>query len=91
LSFARPFEEAKAILNQIQKDKTDGNSGGSSSPLLHGSDNPGTAYTAPVSELVPRRTKIVTRTSSLRRSYAASSDQGGSTESKRKREPRAKL
>ena len=95
MSFARPFEEARSILGRIQIEKTDGTDGMSSSPIRDGADSPGTAYEPPVAEMIPRRTKIHTRTSSLQRNYAStgshtgkgvSGDEGG-----RKRAARPKL
>lgn len=72
MSFSQPFSEAHSIQTSIQMHKTDGDSGGSSSPVKMGSSEPGTAMSAPVSEMVPRRTKIKVRTSSLTRKYPAS-------------------
>ncbi len=78
MSFSQPMSEAMSILHSIQKEKTDGHSGEMSSPVRDGTDNPGTSMAAPISELVPRRTKIHARTGTLTRKYAASPHGGGS-------------
>jgi hypothetical protein len=68
LSFAQSFDEAHSIINHVQVNKTDGNSDGSSSPLHMGA-NDGGGLSVPVADLVPRRTKVKVRTSSLTRKY----------------------
>jgi hypothetical protein len=77
MSFAQPFSEARGILNAIQKEKTDGRDSESSSPVRDGASEPGTSMSHPVSEMVPRRTKIYTRTDSLQRDYASTGSKGG--------------
>lgn len=78
MSFAQPFTESRGIQNAIQKEKTDGRDGESSSPILHGTAEPGTSMSAPISELTPRRTHIHTRNEGLARQYAATgSGEGG--------------
>ena len=68
MSFAQSYDEAHSIISHIQVDKTDGNSDGSSSPLHMGASDGG-GLPVPVADLVPRRTKVKVRTSSLTRKY----------------------
>jgi hypothetical protein len=84
MSFARSFDEARGIIDYVQYHKLDGNDGSPmSSPILHGQANGQPDVSAPVSELVPRRTKIHTRTDSLTRQYGATgSGEGGRTADK---------
>jgi len=77
LSFAQPFSEARGILNAIQREKTDGRDGEASSPIKEGSTEPGTSMSHPVGEMVPRRTKVYTRTDSLQRKYGSTGSNGG--------------
>lgn len=78
MSFAQPFSEARGIQNAIQREKTDGRDGESSSPIFNGSAEPGTSMAHPISELTPRRTRVHTRNEGLARKYAATgSGQGG--------------
>lgn len=84
MSFARPFAEAMDILHTIQREKTDGMSGEGSSPVRDGASEPGTSMSHPISELVPRRTKIHTRTSSLERSYGSTGSHTGSASTAKK-------
>jgi hypothetical protein len=84
LSFARPFSEAMEILHHVQKEKTDGMSGEASSPVRDGAETPGTSMAHPIAELVPRRTKVHTRTSSLERSYGSTGSHTGSESSAKK-------
>src|SRR5260221_2184278 len=83
MSFARPFAEAMDILRTIQKEKTDGMSGEASSPVRDGAETPGTSMAHPISELVPRRTKVHTRTSSLERSYGSTGTGNGADGAKK--------
>lgn len=76
MSFAQPFAESHGIQTSIQLHKTDGHSGEASSHIRDGEDTPGTAHTHPINELVPRRTKVHTRTSSLERKYASTGSGG---------------
>lgn len=82
MSFAQPFSESHAIQSSIQREKTDGRSGESSSPILHGSATPGTSVSVSTSnqntqskgshsELTPLRTNVKVRTSSLTRKYGS--------------------
>lgn len=68
MSFAQSFDEAHSIISHVQANKTDGNSDGTSSPLHAGAADGG-GLSVPVADLVPRRTKIKVRTSSLTRKY----------------------
>ena len=72
MSFARSFEESRKIQGAIQNDKKDGRDGDASSPILKGSDSPGTSMEHPVPEMTLRRTKLHARTTKLTRKYAAS-------------------
>jgi hypothetical protein len=76
MSFAQSFNEAHSIISSVQIHKTDGNSGESSSPVRDGAEHPGTAHEPPIAELVPRRTKIHTRTDGLERKYASTGSGG---------------
>jgi hypothetical protein len=76
MSFAQPFSEAHGIQTAIQLHKTDGHSGEMSSHIRDGESEPGTAHEAPIKELVPRRTKIHTRTDMLERKYASTGSGG---------------
>ena len=60
----------------VQKEKTDGASGEASSHIRDGEDAPGTSMSHPIDELVPRRTKVHTRTSTLERKYASTGSGG---------------
>jgi len=82
MSFARSFEEARAIQAAIQDDKTDGRDGGSSSPILHGSASSGVTETVSMANsnaqttnsdgtMSQIRTKLKVRTGSLTRKYAS--------------------
>jgi len=86
MSFARSIEEARSILTSLQKEKQDGMSAGHGSPIRDGTEQEfadGMGPSAPIAELVPRRTKIHTRTSSLTRKYAyTGSGDGGETGTK---------
>ena len=68
MSFAQSFDEAHSIINHVQVNRTDGNNDGASSPVHAGSTDGG-GLAVPVAELVPRRTKVNVRTSSLTRKY----------------------
>lgn len=68
MGFSQPFDEAHSIQTYIEKNKTSGNDDGAPSPL-HAGASDGGGLTPPVSDLVPRRTKIHVRTSSLTRKY----------------------
>lgn len=83
MSFAQPFTESRGIQNAIQREKTDGRDGESSSPVRDGTTEPGTSMAHPIDVLEPRRTHIHTRTDSLTRKYAATgSGDGGETGTK---------
>ena len=83
MSFAQPFTEARGILNAIQREKTDGRDGESSSPIRDGAMEPGTSMSHPIGVLEPRRTVVHTRTDSLTRKYASTgSGDGGETSNK---------
>jgi len=71
MSFAQSFDEAHSIISHVQKEKTDGMSDGQSSPVHAGSTDGG-GLAVPVSDLVPRRTKIHVRTSALTRKFPES-------------------
>ena len=71
MSFSQTFDEAHSIQTYLQKEKTDGNSDGASSPIHMGSADGG-GMAVPVADLVPRRTKVKVRTSSLTRKYPES-------------------
>ena len=71
MSFAQPFDEAHSIQTYLQEGKTDGASDGASSPIHTGAADGG-GLSVPVADLVPRRTKVHVRTSSLTRKYPES-------------------
>ena len=81
MSFARSFDEARGILDYVQEEKMDGMDGTKGSPIYEGVDNPpmeaGSVPHAPIDTLVPRRTKIHTRTDELQRKYASTGTKGG--------------
>jgi len=79
LSFAQPFAEAKAILNSIQHEKTDGHSGESSSPIRDGANGDGGVSEAhPSDYLMLRRTSEAhVAQKSIRRKYASTGSGGG--------------
>lgn len=83
MSFAQPFAEARGIQNAIQKEKTDGRDGESSSPVRDGTTMPGTSMAHPIDVLEPRRTHIHTRTDMLTRKYGSTgSGDGGESPTK---------
>lgn len=67
----------------VQKEKTDGHSGEASSPVRDGASEPGTSMSHPISELVPRRTKVHTRTSNLERAYGSTGTGNGADGAKK--------
>lgn len=71
MSFAQSFDEAHSIISHVQVNKTDGASDGASSPVHAGAADGG-GLSVPVADLVPRRTKVRVRTSSLTRKYPES-------------------
>lgn len=71
MSFSQSFDEAHSIINHVQINRTDGNNDGASSPLHMGAADGG-GLSVPVADLVPRRTKVKARTSSLTRKYPES-------------------
>jgi len=83
VSFAQPFSESRGIQNAIQREKTDGRDGEGSSPIRDGASEPGTSMAPPISELVPRRTRVHTRTSNLERSYASTGTGNGADGAKK--------
>ena len=72
MSFARPIEEARSIIKDIQHDKTDGKDGGATSPVeTPGGSTPiigGPSH--PMSEMAQKRTTLRTRTNSLKRQWS---------------------
>ena len=65
MSFSQPFSEAKSILSSIEVQRGD-----AGSPVLHGQDNPAPHHPHP--EMLPVRTKIVSKVKGLRRKLGSS-------------------
>lgn len=65
MSFAQSFEEAKSCQNRVEVKRGD-----MGSPVLNGNDNPSPTHPHP--EMLPVRTKIVSKVKGLRRKLGSS-------------------